>query len=36
MNVKNLFKIASDKKASDLHLLVGQEPILRIDGNTVI
>ncbi len=35
MNVKNLFKIASDKKASDLHLLVGQEPILRIDGNLV-
>ena len=35
MNVKNLFKIAADKKASDLHLLVGQPPILRIDGNLV-
>jgi len=35
MNFKNLFKIAADKKASDLHLLVGQPPILRIDGNLV-
>jgi twitching motility protein PilT len=35
MNVKNLFKIAADKKASDLHLLVGQPPILRIDGELV-
>lgn len=35
MNIKNLFKIASEKKASDLHLLVGQEPILRIDGDLV-
>lgn len=35
MDAKNLFKIATDKKASDLHLLVGQPPILRIDGNLV-
>lgn len=35
MDVKNLFKIAADKKASDLHLLVGQPPIIRIDGNLV-
>ena len=32
MNVKNIFKIAAEKKASDLHLMVGREPILRIDG----
>jgi len=32
MTVKNLFKIAAEKKASDLHLMVGQVPILRIDG----
>lgn len=35
MNVKNLFKTAADKKASDLHLLVGQPAIVRIDGNLV-
>lgn len=35
MNVKNLFKIAAEKKASDLHLLVGQPPILRINGELV-
>ena len=35
MDVKNLFKIAAEKKASDLHLLVGQPPIIRIDGELV-
>jgi len=35
MDIKNLFKIAADKQASDLHLMVGQPPILRIDGNLV-
>ena len=35
MDVKNLFKIAAEKKASDLHLLVGQPPIIRVDGNLV-
>ncbi|MFA6417454.1 MAG: PilT/PilU family type 4a pilus ATPase [Patescibacteria group bacterium] len=32
MEVKNLFKIAAEKEASDIHMIVGQEPILRIDG----
>ncbi|MFH0891402.1 MAG: PilT/PilU family type 4a pilus ATPase [Candidatus Falkowbacteria bacterium] len=32
-NIKDLFQIAADKKASDLHLVVGLPPALRIDGN---
>jgi twitching motility protein PilT len=32
MNMNTLFKIAADQKASDLHLIVGRPPILRIDG----
>ncbi len=32
MTIKELFKIAINKKASDLHLVVGVPPILRIDG----
>ncbi len=32
MNINELFKIASEKKASDLHLIVGKPPIIRIDG----
>jgi len=32
MTLKNLFKIAIEKKASDLHLVVGRPPFLRIDG----
>lgn len=35
MNIKELFKIAVGKKASDLHLVVGLPPILRIDGGLV-
>ena len=35
MNIKELFKIAVEKKASDLHLVVGLPPILRIDGELV-
>lgn len=35
MDIKNLFKIATDKKASDLHLVVNQPPIIRIDGELV-
>ncbi|MDD4902812.1 MAG: type IV pilus twitching motility protein PilT [Patescibacteria group bacterium] len=35
MNIKDLFQIAIDKKASDLHLNVGLLPVLRIDGNLV-
>ncbi len=33
MSIDSLFKIAVDKSASDLHILVGMPPILRIDGN---
>jgi twitching motility protein PilT len=32
MEVKSLFRIAAEKDASDIHMIVGQEPILRIDG----
>ncbi len=32
MDINNLFKLAAVKKASDIHLLYGQMPILRIDG----
>jgi len=32
-NLDELFKIAVDKKASDLHLVVGQPPIIRVDGS---
>ena len=35
MNIINLFQLAVEKKASDLHLVVGLSPILRIDGNLV-
>ena len=32
MDINNLFKLAAAKKASDIHLLYGRLPILRIDG----
>ncbi|MFA5184821.1 MAG: PilT/PilU family type 4a pilus ATPase [Patescibacteria group bacterium] len=32
MDINNLFKLAAARKASDVHLLCGQPPILRIDG----
>jgi twitching motility protein PilT len=32
MKLEDLFKIAVDQKASDLHLVVGLSPILRING----
>jgi len=32
MNIKDLFQIAIDRNASDIHLNVGLVPILRIDG----
>ena len=35
MTIKTLFNEASSKKASDLHLLVGVPPVLRIDGTLV-
>jgi twitching motility protein PilT len=31
--LNELFKIAVDNKASDLHLVVGQAPIIRVDGS---
>ncbi len=36
MNINELFKIATEKKASDLHLIVGKPPIIRIDGELKI
>jgi len=35
MNIKELLKIAAEKKASDLHLVVGLPPVIRIDGELV-
>ncbi|MEK7067545.1 MAG: ATPase, T2SS/T4P/T4SS family, partial [Patescibacteria group bacterium] len=35
MNIHNLFQVAADKQASDLHLVVGLKPYLRIDGALV-
>jgi len=35
MDINNLFKLAAVKKASDIHLLYGRMPILRIDGGLV-
>ncbi|MBA3047047.1 type IV pilus twitching motility protein PilT [Patescibacteria group bacterium] len=32
MNIKQLFKIATEKNASDLHLIAGLPPVLRVDG----
>ena len=41
MDINNLLKLAAEKKASDIHLLFEEPPILRIDGelldiNTVV
>jgi twitching motility protein PilT len=36
MNINELFQIASQKKASDLHLIVGKPPIIRVDGELKI
>ncbi len=35
MDIKNLFKLAAVKKASDIHLLFNRMPIFRIDGELV-
>jgi twitching motility protein PilT len=35
MDINSLLKIALDRKASDLHLKVGNNPIIRIDGHLV-
>lgn len=32
MDLNNLFKLAAEKKASDIHLVYGKMPILRVDG----
>lgn len=32
MDINNLFKLAAEKKASDIHLSFGEPPVLRIDG----
>ena len=32
MDINNLLKLAGDKKASDIHLIFDQVPVLRIDG----
>ena len=33
MDLNNLFKIAAQSKASDIHLVYGKTPVIRIDGN---
>lgn len=33
MNIDDLLKIAVERKASDLHLKVGNHPVLRVDGS---
>ena len=33
MDIKELFKIAAEKNASDLHMVVGLQPLLRVDGD---
>jgi len=35
MNIKDLFQVAIDRKASDLHLNVGLLPVIRVDGELV-
>ncbi len=35
MDINNLFRLAAEKKASDIHLLSGLNPTLRIDGQLV-
>jgi len=32
MDINNLFRLAADKKASDIHLVFGYSPIIRLDG----
>ncbi len=33
MNINDLLKVAAENKASDLHLKVGNPPVLRVDGD---
>lgn len=32
MDINNLFRLAAEKKASDIHLIFGYAPIIRLDG----
>lgn len=36
MELNNLFHLAEEHKASDLHLVVGQPPIVRVDGSLML
>ena len=35
VTINELLKIAVDRKASDLHLKVGNHPIVRVDGHLI-
>ncbi|MFZ4632132.1 MAG: type IV pilus twitching motility protein PilT [Patescibacteria group bacterium] len=35
MDINKIFKLAAEKRASDIHLLYGQPPIFRIDGQLI-
>lgn len=35
VNIKDIFSAAIDNNASDVHLVVGLKPVLRVDGNLV-
>ena len=35
MHINDLLKMASERKASDLHLKVGSHPVLRINGELI-
>ncbi|QEK12125.1 type IV pilus twitching motility protein PilT [Crassaminicella thermophila] len=35
MDITNLLKIATDKKASDIHITVGTPPTIRVNGNLI-
>ena len=35
MHINDLLKVASERKASDLHLKVGSHPVVRIAGELV-
>jgi twitching motility protein PilT len=35
MNINDLLKIAVERKASDLHLKVGGQPVIRVDGDLI-
>ena len=35
MHINDLLKVASERKASDLHLKVGSHPVIRVAGELV-